>query len=240
MATSETAASIRESPHMTSRSVNPFVSRHGVELFRFYQNDRKRAGRFASAMAGIGKMERQFEDLRGSYAWDKIAGSKVIDVGGGNGHMSIALARTFPNLELVVEDSLARLSQASQQDLSDLNGRVAFLQHIFFEPQPITEENAYLLRCVNHNWSDEDCIQIFKAMVPVLEKSAPETPFLINDIILPNMGEASFYHECRLRQLDIMMMVVLGGKQRRKQVLRGCSKKPIHAFGSRKYMAPVI
>ncbi|KAF1949994.1 sterigmatocystin 8-O-methyltransferase precursor [Byssothecium circinans] len=214
MAASETAASIRESPQSTSRSNNPFVSRHGVELFQFYQQDRKRAGRFASAMAGIGKMERQFEDLRDSYGWDKINGGKVIDVGGGNGHMSIALARTFPNLELVVEDSLAMLSQASQQDLSDLNGRVTFLQHNFFEPQPITDAKAYLLRYVTHNWSDEDCIRIFKAMVPALEKSAPQTPFLINDIVLPNIGEASLYQERRLRQVDIMMMVVLGGKQR--------------------------
>ncbi|KAF2022427.1 S-adenosyl-L-methionine-dependent methyltransferase [Aaosphaeria arxii CBS 175.79] len=213
-ATSETASSIKETPQTTNRSVNPFVSRHGMELFQFYQNDRARADRFASAMAGIGKMERQFEDLRDCYAWGDVSG-KVVDVGGGNGHMSVALARTFPTLHITVQDSLSMLSQAMRQNLSDLAGRVTFLEHDFFDVQPITDAKAYLLRYITHNWSDQDCIRIFRAMVPALEKAAPGTPFLINDIVLPEAGgELSKYQERRMRQIDIMMMVVLGGKQR--------------------------
>ena len=102
----------------------------------------------------------------------------------------------------------------SKQDLSDLNGRVSFMPHNFFDPQPIIKASAYLLRRVTHNWSDQDCVRIFKSLIPALEKSEKGTPLLINDIVLPLSGSGSLFHERQLRQVDIMMMVVLGAKQR--------------------------
>lgn len=55
MATSETSKSIRASPFETDGSDNPFVTRHGAPYFEYYRQDPRRAARFASAMAGIGK-----------------------------------------------------------------------------------------------------------------------------------------------------------------------------------------
>ena len=112
------------------------------------------------------------------------------------------------------------LSSASQNDFSDLNGRVTFMPHDFFTHQPISGAAAYLLRYITHNWSDEDCIRIFKALVPALEKSAPGTPLLINDVVLPALNETSRYHDNRMRQVDIMMMLVLGAKQRTEEQFR--------------------
>lgn len=128
--------------------------------------------------------------------------------------------QVFPNLELIVQDSVSMLASAAQHDFSDLNGRVTFMPHDFFTPQPVAGAAAYLLRYVTHNWSDEDCIRIFRALVPALEKSAPGTPLLINDVVLPALGEASRYHDNRMRQVDIMMMLVLGAKQRTEEQFR--------------------
>ncbi|KAF2266741.1 O-methyltransferas-like protein [Lojkania enalia] len=220
-AASETLASIKQSPSAFDASNCPFVTRHGAPLFQYYQTQPQLAARFASAMAGIGRMERQFEELRDSYAWSDIPrGRKVVDIGGGNGHMAIALARKFPNLEITVQDSVEMLIQASKQDLSDLEGRVAFMQHNFFDPQPITSAYAYLLRQVTHNWSDQDCIRIFRALAPALEKSGKGTPLLINEIVLPALKTSSLYQERRLRQVDIMMMVALGARQRTEEQFR--------------------
>ena len=113
------------------------------------------------------------------------------------------------------------LSSASQNDFSDLNGRVTFMPHDFFTTQPVSGAAAYLLRYITHNWSDADCIRIFKAIVPALEKSKPGTPLLINDVVLPALGEATMYHDNRMRQVDIMMMLVLGAKQRTEEEFRG-------------------
>ncbi|CAO2658327.1 Nn.00g060500.m01.CDS01 [Neocucurbitaria sp. VM-36] len=219
-AASETSASIKESPLVTDGQRNAFVTRHGTDLFQFYKQDPQRAARFASAMAGVSRLERHFESLKESFPWDRVSKGKVIDVGGGSGHMSVSLARAFPNLELIVQDSLTMLSSASQNDFSDLNGRVTFMPHDFFTPQPVSGAAAYLLRYITHNWSDEDCIRIFRALVPALEKSPPGTPLLINDVVLPALGEASRYHDNRMRQVDIMMLLVLGAKQRTEEQFR--------------------
>jgi len=109
------------------------------------------------------------------------------------------------------------LSQASRSALADLNNRVALMHHSFFDPQPVSSGvSAFLLRNVTHNWSDEDCVRIFKALVPALEKSGTDTRVLINDIVLPDLNEAPRFVEQRLRQVDIMMLVAFGGKQRTK------------------------
>ncbi|KAF2825226.1 O-methyltransferas-like protein [Ophiobolus disseminans] len=213
-ATSETSASIQESPTETNGQKNAFVTRHGTDLFQFYKQDSKRATRFASAMAGVSRLERHFETLKESYHWDQISNRKVIDVGGGSGHMSVALARTFPNFELIVEDSL------TQNEFSDLNGRVTFMPHDFFTKQPVSRAAAYLLRYITHNWSDADWIRIFRALVPALEKSPTGTQLLINDVVLPALGEATRYHDNRMRQADILIMLVLGAKQRTEEEFR--------------------
>lgn len=112
------------------------------------------------------------------------------------------------------------LSSANQNDFSELNGRVTFMPHDFFTKQPVSGAAAYLLRYITHNWNDADCIRIFRGMVPALEKSRPGTPLLINDVVLPALGEASRYHDNRMRQVDVMMMLVLGAKQRTEQEFR--------------------
>jgi hypothetical protein len=38
-------------------------------------------------------VEDQFSDLKESYAWENIKEGGLVDIGGGRGHVSIALAR---------------------------------------------------------------------------------------------------------------------------------------------------
>jgi len=112
------------------------------------------------------------------------------------------------------------LNQAPSDVLANLNNRITLMHHSFFDPQPVSGASAYLIRNVTHNWSDEDCVRIFKALVPALEESHPGTPVLINDIVLPDLDEMPHFLEQRLRQVDIMMMVAFGGKQRTKSEFR--------------------
>ena len=106
------------------------------------------------------------------------------------------------------------LAQGKAQNLSDLDGRVTFMEHDFFDPQPELNAGAYLIRQVVHNWNDADCIRILRNIVPALEKCGPDTPLLINEMILPEPGTKSRYEEHLLRQVDMLVMVSLGAKQR--------------------------
>ena len=45
-----------------------------------------------------------------------------------------------------------------------LQGRVTFMQHDFFRPQPIHDADVFFVRQVFHNYTTDDC-----AFVPALE-----------------------------------------------------------------------
>lgn len=91
---------------------------------------------------------------------------------------------------------------------------MTFQKHSFFEPQPVHDANAFLLRQCLHNYNDIDCVSIIRALVPALEKCNARTPFLINDIILLESGSTTRYVNHHLRQVDLTMMITLGAKQR--------------------------
>ncbi|RYP75633.1 hypothetical protein DL770_007366 [Monosporascus sp. CRB-9-2] len=112
-------------------------------------------------------------------SWDKLRGS-VLDVGDGNGHVSVVLARdNSPHM-------LAEGARAA--DLGPAKGRVRFMQHDFFESQPVRDASAVIGRQVTHNWTDDELVKIFKGVVPTLRSSKTGIPLLINDIVLLGPG----------------------------------------------------
>ena len=97
----------------------------------------------------------------------------------------------------------------------DVRDRISFTRANFFEPQKYMGAAAYLLRQCTHNWADHDVVIMLKSLVPGLEGSAPGTPLLINDMILPEPGtKVQRIWERERRQVDMIMLVCFGAKQR--------------------------
>ena len=97
---------------------------------------------------------------------------------------------------------------------SEVKSRVAYMKHDFFDPQPVLDVSAFFVRQCVHDWPDQECIKMLRGFVPALEKCKSGTPLLINDTVLPKLGQKTRFEERGLRQLDIGVMVVLNGKQR--------------------------
>jgi hypothetical protein len=151
--------------------------------------------------------------LKEAFPWGDLEGT-VVDVGGGSGKVAITLAEEFPALDFVVQD-FADMYAAGQSLLTDnTRQRVSFMQHSFFEPQPVGNAAAYILRACALNWCDQDVVSMFRSLVPGLERSKPTTPLLINDLILPAQGSLTRDFERGLRQIDLIMLVCFGGKLR--------------------------
>ncbi|KAL8758327.1 MAG: hypothetical protein Q9199_001583 [Rusavskia elegans] len=112
----------------------------------------------------------------------------------------------------VSADTLARAKCDSA--LMGLSDRVTFQQHDFFTPQPIHDTGAFIIRQCLHNQNDEGVVKILRALVPAMERCRPGTPLLINETILPEFGQVSKSQEHAVRRMDLMMLVVLGAKQR--------------------------
>jgi len=126
--------------------------------------------------------------------------------------------QSISDTRFVVQDSNEdMLKQGESANVRDLDGRVTFMKHDFFTSQPIHEGvGAYLLRQITHNWADDDCVKIFKSIVPALERCPPGTPLLVNELIIPEPGTSSRTEERIGRQMDMMMLVALGARQRSK------------------------
>ncbi|KAL8644393.1 MAG: hypothetical protein Q9226_007784 [Calogaya cf. arnoldii] len=123
----------------------------------------------------------------------------------------------YPNLNFIVQDSNADMLAEGKVALSDdLRNRVTYQQHSFFDPQPTKDAAAFLIRQCTHNWADKDVVTIFKSFIPGLEHSSPDTPLLINDIIIPEPGTWPRHQERVVRQVDMVMLVNCGAKQRTK------------------------
>ncbi|KAE8131378.1 Demethylsterigmatocystin 6-O-methyltransferase [Aspergillus pseudotamarii] len=126
----------------------------------------------------------------------------MVDIGGGFGQQSKALRAKFPNLpgRVIVQDIPQTLANAQPV------AGVEFMEHNFFEPQPIQNAKFYYLRHVFHDWPDEQCVLILKQIIQAM---GPESQILIDEMVIPGTGvpwQAAF--------TDLLMMNSLGGVER--------------------------
>ncbi|KAI4098308.1 MAG: hypothetical protein L6R37_006538 [Teloschistes peruensis] len=235
-AAAETSNAIKANPQGAHSDDSPFKFRHGLHTFQFYAKHPQKAKRFAEAMAGVSQMDRQFSELRDGYDWAKFGKGKIVDIGGGSGHVSIYLAKQFPDLSFTVQDESPSMLAAGTPLLTDpsLRSRITYAQHNFFSPQPVRDASAYFIRQCIHNWPDSEAIRILRALVPALEICAAGTPLLINDTVLPKLGQRTRYEERLLRQLDVAMLVVINAKQRTEREFRDLVKEADARFEVRK------
>lgn len=132
------------------------------------------------------------------YDWEALSGTlsgfesdgkrvRIVDIGGAQGHVAIALAQEFPHLEVVVQDMDKVIDGAEAGLPEDLknDGRVRFMAHDLFAPQP-TPARVFFFRWILHNWADKYCIAILRAHIAVLR---PGVRIIVMDTIMPEPGE---------------------------------------------------
>ncbi|KAF8586973.1 S-adenosyl-L-methionine-dependent methyltransferase [Ramaria rubella] len=223
----------------SGRSVLPqdaaFQRAHGYAFFDYYgtPEGKKRHDRFAQAMIGWGQVTGEAM-LPKVYPWGTLSENTVIcDVGGGNGHVTLALARDFPHLKIAVQDLPAVIEQSKEHWGKELpeavqNQIVAFAPVDFFKEAPVPGCDFYYLRYVLHDWPLSECLTI---LGNVRKSMKPSSKLLIHEFILqhivrdqahttgfeqapepllPNYGMG----RVRLYNQDINMMGIMNSKER--------------------------
>jgi hypothetical protein len=132
-------------------------------------------------------------------------------VGGSAGHVSIELAKAFPELEFVVQD-FEGLKSFHDGVPDDLKPRITFEAQDILQPNKHQNGDVYLLRSILHDWSDKYAILILSNLVPVLKDGAR---VLIADFIGPETTQSGPMWLERLSTIRSMqMMTVVNAPER--------------------------
>ncbi|KAK8123895.1 hypothetical protein PG999_003813 [Apiospora kogelbergensis] len=194
-------------------------------IYEVFAENPERARRFGNAMRSFTEGTGfEVSHVVNSYPWADHGNARVVDVGGSQGFVSIALARQFPTLNFIVQDLQSVVKAAKCDVPADVAGRVQFMTHDFLTEQPVQGADVYFFRWILHNWSDKYCIKILRNHIPALRKG---TKIVINDNVLPEPGVMSNWQENRLRSMDLTMTEIQNSHERElddwKQIIRTAS-----------------
>ena len=132
-------------------------------------------------------------------------------VGGSTGFVCQAIARKFSELWFVVQDLPPVIEKAKREAPKDLDGRVAYMAHDFFQEQPVCDADVYIFRGIMYNWFTKYCLKILRNHIHALK---PGVKVLVMDIVLPLHGTASEKEEERVRSMDLVMLELFNSHER--------------------------
>ena len=128
--------------------------------------------------------------------FDWASAKTVVDVGGGTGSMCAELVRKHPSIHCTVQD-LASAIEVGRETIEEyVSSRINFMEHNFFNEQPVKNADVYLLRVVLHDWPDGKAIEILKNLIPALKDGAN---IVLQEIVIPPQGVLPPYHEKTIR-----------------------------------------
>jgi SAM-dependent methyltransferase len=154
---------------------------------------------FTSQMAAVVAASYDFSSVR-----------RVVDVGGGNGALTIGILRAHPHLEGIVFDlsSVAERTRARARE-TGLAERFRAEGGDFFESVP-GGADLYLLKHVIHDWNDERAAAILRSCARAMSE---EARVLVIEGVYPERIDAS-PESFAATANDVNMLVSTGGRQR--------------------------
>ena len=184
-----------------------FVEAFGIPIFEYFSKNPDRGAVFDKAMTGHHGPEA--DPMLEAYDFSRF--KDLVDVGGGNGSLLIAILRRHPQMRGVLFD-LPRVVERAGPGIESagLSERCRLVGGSFLEAVP-GGGDAYLLRHVLHDWRDEDAAVILRHCRNAMQ---PGGKVLVVEIVVPAGNDPSF-----AKWMDLMM-VTYGGKERSEKQYR--------------------
>ena len=171
-----------------------------LSIFEILGQSPERARRFGAGMRFFTKDEGwNVKHLVAGFDWGSIdhPDTIVIDVGGGQGSVSQALAKATQHMHFVVLDLPGTVDQGKAALPKEFDSRIEFRAHDFFTVYEFPIEQAaknaskvFLFRWILHNWSDKYCVKILRSLIPSLS-SYDDTRVIIYEYVLNEKPDTS-------------------------------------------------
>ncbi|CEO58344.1 hypothetical protein PMG11_03074 [Penicillium brasilianum] len=172
----------------------------------------ERTRQFAGYMKNVTSSEgTKLDHLLSGFNWAGLGSAKIVDVGGSTGNAGMALATSFPELNITVQDLPENAAEGAATLKPELASRVTFQAHDFFQPQPVIGADIYLLRMILHDWAIPEAVRILQQLVPAMRRGSR---IVIMDSVLPRPGSIASTKERLLRVRDLTMLQVFNSCER--------------------------
>jgi hypothetical protein len=179
----------------TGNSMGDDVTEGG--FWRYFEDHPEDNAKFNSAMAA--KAQVVVPLVVGAYDFESIP--RIVDVGGGRGHLLNAIIKSTVRPKGVLFDQPHVVQEAA-----GISGdRLRLLGGDFFH-DTLPEAEAYVLMEVIHDWNDTQAERILRTV----RNAAPAgAKLLLVEAMMPEIPKP-----CWTTTLDVIMLNLLGGRQR--------------------------
>lgn len=180
-----------------------YATVNGQTFFEQVAADPERSATMARYMNGIYGPEGP--RIARGFPFGRFA--RIIDVGGGQGHILAEILTAHPHIEGALFD-LPRTAEVARRFLTDhvLANRFRVFAGDFLEAV-IPGYDAYFIKSTLHDWDDEKSIQILRN---IRDAMPPDGRVLVTEIVIEPGKPIGHPH----RFVDLEMMVNFGGKER--------------------------
>ena len=184
-----------------------FSHAFGMPAFEFFSKHPERGAVFDKAMTGHHGPEA--DPMLDAYDFSGF--EELVDVGGGNGSLLTAILGRHSRMRGILFD-LPRVVERAVDAIESagLRERCRSVGGDFLKSVP-DGADAYLLRHVVHDWSDEDAAIMLRNCRNAMK---PRGKVLVVEIVVPAGNDPSF-----AKWMDLMM-VTYGGKERSEKQYR--------------------
>lgn len=199
-----TNPALQEFPHSLRTGESALTKALGEGLFSYMMKAPETAAIFDAAMTSMHGNETPA--MLEAYDFSGIG--TLADVGGGNASLLTGVLGKYPDLKGLLVD-LGHVAERGKDNLraAGLAERCGVAAGDFFESIP-QGADAYLLRHIIHDWSDEDSLRILKNC----RKAVPtHGRLLIVETVIPAGNDPS-----PAKVMDMMMLIYPGGMERTK------------------------
>jgi hypothetical protein len=123
----------------------------------------------------------------------------VVDLGGGNGSLLVALLKRRPGLRGIVFDL-----PETVRDEEALGEKIEFVEGSFFERVP--EGDVYVLSTILHDWDDESAAAILRT---IRASASHDSRLILLEAVVPTGNEPG-----GAKWLDVLMLALFAGRER--------------------------
>jgi hypothetical protein len=177
----------------------------GMEFWDYLSANPKELEDFGEAMKS-----NSLNSLRGVLEHCDFKGvGKVADIGGGFGHLGIAMLEKYTSLQAVVMDVPELIPVARERaPVNDptVANRLEYVGGDMFESVPPAD--VYIMKHIIHDWEDEKCIRLLENCHASMRGDGR---VICVDAVLPPMGNTAGTHA---KLLDLTMLTFITGRER--------------------------